>query len=138
MATITNALLTIQNLNATTVRVRVTYRLTPNNVEKLAGTVFNEGIRVIGSDPGPNEPTLLIFPNAQFAVNNNTPFVDRVRIINNVSKFALNEDPGFESTGAEQPDEVFARITVTYAANAPVQPALPQPLLSNEITGAWK
>ena len=52
MATISGASLTIANVNATTVKATVKYTLTPNVIEKLAGTVFSEDIRLIGDDPG--------------------------------------------------------------------------------------
>jgi hypothetical protein len=77
------------------------------------------------------------FPVQIFAVNAATINVARDRN-RNVLKSNMNEDSGFEATGAEQVDEVFARVTITYAANAPAMPTLPPPSNSNTVTGAWK
>ncbi|MGH9840355.1 MAG: hypothetical protein ACREEM_16370 [Blastocatellia bacterium] len=138
MATTSNRSLLVENLNATTVRVTVRYRLTPNAIEKLAGTVFSENIQLIGDDPGVvNDIVITNFPGDAFAVNAGTTFVDRTRT-RNVLKSAMNEDPEFLTTGAEVIDETFARITLAYAANPPIPPALPGPASTNIVTGAWK
>lgn len=138
MATISNHTLTIQNLNATTVKATVKYRLTPSNIEKLAGTVFSENIRLIGDDPGVvNDIVIANFPADAFAVSNSTPFVDRTKS-RNVLKSAMNEDPAFLTTGAEVVDETFARITLAYAASPPIPPTLPSPASTIPVTGAWK
>ena len=138
MATISNRTLTVENLNATTVKVTVKYRLTPSAIEKLAGTVFSENIQLIGDDPGVlGDIVITTFPADAFAVSNATPTVERTRN-RNVLKSAMNEDPEFLTTGAEIIDETFARITLAYAANAPVPPALPSPGSTNIVTGAWK
>jgi hypothetical protein len=136
MATISNQSLTVENLNDTTVRVTVKYRLTPSNVEKLAGTVFSENIQLIGDDGDTNDG-ITSFPGATYAVSSSTPFVDRSRI-RSVLKSTLNEDPGFQPTGAELVDETFARIKLAYAANAPNPPTLPPTASTNSVKGAWK
>ncbi len=139
MATITvPASLIVTNVNATTVNLKVSYTLTPSLIEKLAGTVFQESIQAIGDDPGIlSDIVVAAFPVQIFAVNAATISVVRDRN-RNVLKSNMNEDSGFEATGAEQVDEVFARVTLTYAANAPVVPTLPPPSNSNIVTGAWK
>ena len=138
MAIITTQNLTIANLTATTVRATVTYRLIPNAVEKLAGSVFSENISGIGDDPGvATDIIVFTYPTVAFAVNPATVFVQRTRILT-VAKAALNEDPGFEGTGAEQVDEIKARIHVTYAANPPLNPAPPPTTDTNIVTGAFK
>ena len=127
MATISGASLTIANVNATTVKATVKYTLTPNVIEKLAGTVFSEDIRLIGDDPGVFSDVLVsAFPASAYAVSNATPTVSRT-LTRNVLKSAMNEDAGFLVNGAEESDEVFARITLAYAASAPNPPALPPP-----------
>ncbi|MFY9619257.1 MAG: hypothetical protein WAQ99_05550 [Pyrinomonadaceae bacterium] len=138
MATISNDSLLVEGVNNTTVRVTVKYTLTPNAVEKLAGTVFSENIQLIGDDPLVlNDRTIATFPADAFAVSNATPSVQRTRI-RNVLKSAMNEDQGTVSTGAEQTDEVFARIALAYAANPPIPSALPSPAPTNRVSGAWK
>jgi hypothetical protein len=138
MATISNASLLVENFNNTTVKLTVKYTLTPSAVEKLAGTVFHENIQLIGDDPGIlSDIVITNFPGDSFAVSNPTPTVARTRT-RNLLKSALNEDPGFASTGAELSDEVFARITLAYAANAPIPSALPSPASTNIVSGAWK
>jgi hypothetical protein len=138
MATISNQSLTVQNLNATTVRATVKYRLTPSNIERLSGTVFSENLRLIGDDPGvAGDLVIANFTPDIFAVNSTTTFVDRSQA-RNILKSALNEDPQFQTTGAELVDEVFAQITLGYAGAAPVVPTLPPPTPTNIVTGAWK
>lgn len=138
MATITNATLTIDNSNATNTTVTVRYRLTPSQIEKLAGTVFSENIRIIGDDSGAaTDITISTFPDNPYAVNSTTNVVDRVRT-RTILKSNLNEDPEFLATGAETIDEIFARISITYAASAPVPPALPGPVSTTVVSGAWK
>lgn len=130
--------LTVANLNATTVQVTVRYRLTPSPIEKLAGTVFSENIQLMGDDPGVvNDIVIANFPGDAYAVNAATNFVDRTRT-RNVLKSAMNEDPAFLTTGAEQVDETFARITLAYAASPPIPPTLPPPTSTNTVSGAWK
>jgi hypothetical protein len=138
MATISGATLDIANVNATTVSVTINYTLAPNSVEKLAGTVFSEDIQVIGDDPGVLTDTVATtFPTQNFAVSTATPTVARTRT-RNVLKSALNEDPLFLASGAEEPDEILARITLAYAANAPTTPAVPPPVTTNTVTGAFR
>ena len=138
MATIAGTSLLVENVNATTVKLTVKYILTPNAVEKLAGTVFSESIQVIGDDAGmATDIVVTNFPSDVFAVSSATPTVTRTRS-RNVLKSAMNENPGFLATGAEQSDEVFGRITLAYAASAPIPPALPPPATTNTVTGAWK
>ena len=138
MATVSGASLTITNLNNTTVTATIKYTLTPNAVEKLAGTVFSEDLRLIGDDPEVlTDMVVASYPVQAFAVSSATPNVVRTRT-RNVVKSALNEDAGFESTGAEQSDEIFGRVSLSYAANAPVPSALPGPASTNTVSGAWK
>ena len=138
MATITVPALIITNVSDTTVSLKVSYTLTPSAIEKLAGTVFSESIQAIGDDPGIlGDIIVTTFSTQVFAVNSATINVARTRT-RNVLKSNMNEDSGFEVTGAEQVDEVFARVTITYAANAPAVPTLPLPSNSNIVTGAWK
>lgn len=138
MATISNLSLNVENLNATTVKVTVKYRLTPSAIEKLAGTVFSENIQLIGDDPGvAGDIVITTFTPDAFAVSSSTLNVERTRT-KNVSKSAMNEDPEFQTTGAEVVDETFARITLAYAASAPIPPTLPSPAITNIVTGAWR
>ena len=138
MATMTAPALAIAQVNTTTVSLTVKYTLTPSQIEKLAGTVFSENIQVIGDDTGTsNDVVITTFPAQVFAVNSSTVTVPRIRT-RNVLKSNLNEDSGFEATGAEQSDEILARVTLTYAAGAPVVPTLPPPGKSKQVTGAWK
>jgi hypothetical protein len=136
MATITTPSLVITNVNATTVNVAVSYTLTPTAIEKLAGSVFSEKIELIGDDPI-LDVVVSVFPIQSYAVNASTVNVPRTRN-RNILKSTLNEDLGFESTGAEQVDEVFTRLSITYAANAPTVPTLPPAKISNTVKGAWK
>jgi hypothetical protein len=137
MATISNPTLKVEGVNATTVKLTVKYRLTPTPVEKLAGTVFSEKIQVIGDDPGVlTDLVITTFPGDNFVVSNATTFVDRERT-RSVLKSTMNEDPGFAATGAHSVDETFAKITLAYAANAPIPPTIPAPIPTNQVTGAW-
>ena len=138
MAAITVPALVVTNVNNTTVNLRVSYTLTPSAIEKLAGTVFSENIQAIGDDAGVlGDIVITTFPTQVFAVNATTTNVPVTRT-RNVLKSNMNEDSGFLTTGAEQSDEVFARVTITYAANAPAAPTLPPPGKSATVTGAWK
>jgi hypothetical protein len=138
MATLTSQTLKIENVDDKNVRVRVNYKLTPSVVEKLAGTVFSGNIQLIGDDLGvASDIVITTFSADIFAVNNATTFVDRT-VSRVLPKSALNEDSGFQSTGAEESDEIFARITLSYAAAAPNPPALPSPRNTNFVEGAWK
>lgn len=142
MATITVPVLTITDVNPTTVSLRVTYTLTPSLIERLAGTVFQDTIIAIGDDApfgsfGGTDITVATLPTAPFAVNAGTINVPRTVTVNRL-KASLNEDPNFAATGAELTDEIFARVTITYAAAAPVVPTLPLPGVSNQVSGPWK
>ncbi len=138
MATISSPSLTVENVNDTVVKLTVKYTLTPNAVEKLAGTVFTENIRAIGDDAGVlTDVTISNFPAESYAVSAATPTVVRTRV-RNISKAAMNEDPEFLLNGGELADEVFARITMSYAANPPIPAALPSPTATNTVSAAWK
>ena len=138
MATISAASLTVANVNATTVKATVKYTLTPNAIEKLAGTVFTENIQLIGDDPGVlTDVVVAAFPLQAYAVSAATPTVMRT-LSRNVLKSSMNEDPAFLANGAEDPDEVFGRIVLSYAASAPTPPAIPPPATTNTVTGAWR
>ena len=138
MATITVPVLTITNVNATTVSLKVTYTLTPSNIEKLAGTVFKDKIDVIADDPGFfSDITVTTLPTAEFTVNAGTVNVQRTIALPRL-KSQLNEDPLFEQNGSQDIDEIFARVTITYLANAPIVPTLPPLGKSNIEKGAWK
>jgi hypothetical protein len=138
MATISLPSLLVENVNATTVKLTVKYTLTPNAVEKLAGTVFTENMQLIGDDIGVlTDIVITNFPAQAFAVSNATPTVARTRV-RNVLKSSMNEDPDFAANGGELSDEAFARITLSYAANPPIPSALPSPTATNVVSGAWK
>lgn len=129
--------LEVANATDTTVNLTVRYTLTPSNVEKLAGTVFREKIDVIGNDAGyVNDTVLSKFPRKEYAVDKDTNDVERVRTIE-ISKSLMNEDSGFTARGSEQRDEVFARVTVVFAANAPENREPPPPVVSQQIVGMW-
>ena len=139
MATISDAKLDIENVDDTTVKVTVSYTLKPDQTEKLARTVFQEDIVVNGSDSGVLTP-VYTFPNgpkpAQYAVDSSTTTVARSRD-HKISKSTLNEDPGFLANGAQDPDEILATITVSYAANAPTSSSAPPPVNTTTQVGAW-
>lgn len=138
MATISSPSLTVENVSATVVKLTVKYTLTPNAVEKLAGTVFTETIQVIGDDPGVlTDIVISTFPADSFAVSTATPTVARTRV-RNILKSSMNEDPEFLLNGGELSDEVLARITLAYAASPPIPSALPSPVVTNTVSAAWK
>lgn len=139
MATISDATLDIENVDDTTVKVTVSYTLKPDQTEKLAGTVFQEKIRLLGNDPGVQTEVFAFADGAkpaQFAVNSSTITVSRSRD-HQISKSTLNEDPGFLANGAQDPDEILAEITISYAANAPSTSALPGAVQTKTVVGAW-
>ena len=143
MATITVPVLTITNVNATTVSLRVTYTLTPSNIERLAGTVFQDAIKVIGDDApfgtfGGTDLTVADMSTGAFAVGAAPPLSYPRTVTVNRLKTSLNEDPTFLANGAEQVDEMFARVTIAYAANPPAVATLPAPGVSNQVSGSWK
>ena len=139
MATISNATLVIENVDDTTVKVTVNYDLVPNQTEKLATSVFQEDISIVANDSGTLTP-VFTFANgakpAQYAVDTSTATVSRSRD-HQIPKSTLNEDPGFLANGAQDPDEIQAQITITYAANAPSTPKLPPVTTTNLVVGAW-
>jgi hypothetical protein len=139
MATISKPTLDIENVDDTTVKVTVDYTLTPNQTEKLARTVFQEDIVVMADDSGTQTP-IFTFANgavpAQYAVDTTTTSVSRSRD-HQISKSTLNEDPGFLKNGAQDPDEILAQVTISYAANAPSPSALPPVKTSTLQKGAW-
>lgn len=138
MATISSPSLTVENVNATVVKLTVKYTLTPNAVEKLAGTVFTENIQAIGDDAGVlTDIVISNFPADSFAVSAATPTVVRTRV-RNVLKSSMNEDPEFLLNGGELSDEVLGRITLSYAANPPIPSALPSPASTNTVSAVWK
>jgi hypothetical protein len=139
MATISDPTLDIVNVDDTTVKVTVVYTLTPSNLEKLAGSVFQEDIVLMGDDSGTLTP-VFTFANgsipAQYAVSQSTTSVTRSRD-HKISKSTLNEDPAFLANGAENQDEILAQVTISYAANAPTSPTLPAPKNTKTKQGAW-
>ena len=139
MATISNPKLDIDNVDDTTVKVTVTYDLVPNQTEKLASTVFQEDIVLLGDDSGIQTP-VFAFANgpipAQYAVDPSTGTVSRSRD-HNISKSTLNEDPDFLKDGSENLDEILAQVTISYAANAPSTSAVPPPATTKTHKGAW-
>ncbi len=138
MATILNQNLTVQDSTATSVTVTVTYTLRPTNIEKLAGSVFTENIQLIGDDSGTDDDIVITnFPGVSYAVNDTTTTVERTRT-RTVLKSAMNEDPGFSATGAQLSDEAFAKITIVYAANPPIQPTNPVSASTNIVSGTWR
>ncbi len=138
MATISSPSLTVENVSATVVKLTVKYTLTPNAVEKLAGTVFTETIQAIGDDPGAaTDIVISTFPAESYAVSAATPTVTRTRV-RNVLKSSMNEDPAFLLNGGELTDEVLARITLAYAASPPIPSALPSPVVTSTVSAAWK
>jgi hypothetical protein len=139
MAKISNQKLKIENIDDNNVKVTVSYDLTPGPTEKSAGSVFQEDIVLMADDSGTLTPlfTYANGPiNAQYAVNSSTGTVSRSRD-HNLPKSTLNEDPDFLADGAEDPDEIVAQITISYAANAPTTPNLPPTTTTNTKTGAW-
>jgi len=138
MATISTPTLSVTNASNTTVMLTVKYTLTPSNIEKQAGTVFSENIQLIGDDPGvAGDIVITNFPVQTFVVSTSTTTLTRERT-RTVLKSAMNEDPQFQTTGAEIVDETLARITLAYAANGPTTPTLPSPTPTNIVNGAWK
>jgi hypothetical protein len=139
MATISNEKLDIVNVDDATVKVTVSYDLTPDQTEKLAETVFQEEIVLVGDDSGTLTPVFTFADGAkpaQYKVTSSTNTINRSRD-HKIPKSTLNEDPGFLKDGAEDPDEIKAQITISYAANAPTTPALPAPKTTKTKKGAW-
>ncbi len=139
MATIANQTLTIDNVDDTTVLVTVNYELTRGPTEKTAAAVFNEDMRLMGDDNG-TLTELFAFASgpkhAQFALNSTTGTVLRSRS-HNLAKSVLNEHPAFLPDGSENLDEIKAKITLSYAANAPIPPNLPLTVFTDNHIGAY-
>lgn len=137
MATISNTTLDIVGVDDKTVKVTVNYDLVPNQTEKLAGTVFQEDIVLLGGNSGAQ---VFAFANgakpAQYAVSSSTGTVSRSRD-HKLPKSDLNENPGLRGDDAEDQDEILAQITISYAANAPGTSALPPATKTKTRTGAW-
>jgi len=136
---LTNCTLTIEQVpaNDSQVKLTVKYTLTPNQTEKLAGSVFGGVAELRRDDPGTAGDTIITTINdAQFAVNTATNSITRT-VTRTVLKSLLNEDVGFNTEGAEQEDEVFARAVVTYLANAPIPLPDITPANSTVHSGAW-
>jgi len=77
------------------------------------------------------------FTNDAYAVNATTPTVARTRTAI-VAKSAMNEDPQQGAMGQELTDEIYGKITVTYAASKPIGASEPTPATTSVITAAWK
>ncbi|XXX78724.1 hypothetical protein WMF30_08100 [Sorangium sp. So ce134] len=135
MAKITSAVLKLaasgNNVNAT-----VEYTMIPDVVEMLAGSVFSEKIELFGED-GAVDQLRATLPIQVFAVNATTTPVPRTRSLL-VSKATLNEDPATDNRGSELSDQIFAKVTLTYAANAPVGNPPIAPGFSSLVIGVWK
>lgn len=135
MATISSVTFTPAASGNSNVKITVSYTLFPSQLEKLAGSVFRENIELWGDD-GAIDVRRYTMPSPQlFSVNSATSTVDRSRSIV-ISKDVMNEDPKLTATGSELPDEIYAKVTLTYAANA--GGSLPPPATSAVVTGFWK
>jgi hypothetical protein len=145
MASILNPTFTIEEHTESTVKARVKYTVAQFPPEYWAGTVYYEEIHLVGDDPpfNPAEPSGTDIIVAAFTPQyiSNHPIVapprfyfERERVLI-VAKDALNEDPGFTSLGLPKPDEIFARITLKYAANVPF-PFATMPPYSGPVTAA--
>jgi hypothetical protein len=117
-------------------KVTATYILSSTSVERLAGSVFQSTIGLYGDDPWFD---LVRFEAADgpFGVSINTPTVTRSRVFI-LAKSVFNEDSETLINGSEVTDEIYARVTAKYVANAPV----PVPVIgsgtSPTLTGVWK
>src|SRR5215471_1548495 len=140
MATISDATLEIKNFDDKNVQATVSYTLKADDTEQLAQSVFNDLVELLGDDSG-TQTTVFTYPSgakpSQFAVSQSTPTVARSRT-QTIAKSTLNEDSGFLANGAEDPDEILARITVTYVANQPTGAVSPAPLTTTIQKGAWR
>ncbi len=156
MARILNPTLIIEEHSESTVRARVKYTVAQFPPEYWAGTVYYEEIHLIGDDHpfNPAEPSGTDIVVASFTPQyvSNHPIVmpprfyfERERVLI-VGKCALDEDPGFTIHGFPKPDQIFARITLKYAANVPFPfatlPPTSQPITAataqtSSVTGSW-
>ncbi len=139
MATLTNCILEITPVaDQKKVQLKVQYTLTPNQTEKLAGTVFGGTVQIRQDDPGTGQDNILTtISDSQFAVSTSTSSITRKLNAVVVPKSLLNEDTGFGLEGEQQVDEVFARAVVTYKANAPTPLPVITPADSIVHRGAW-
>ena len=138
MATLANVTLEPKRVspNSPNVSLHLTYTLTPSTVEKQAGTVFREHIEILGED-GAVDPLLVALSDQTFPVSTTTASVARTRD-RTVSKSIINEDPGVDTRASELGDELLAKVTVTYAANAPIPTPVIPPAFSAVVRGVWK
>ncbi|MGR0482368.1 MAG: hypothetical protein ACTFAK_16265 [Candidatus Electronema sp. VV] len=156
MASILNPTLTIEEHTESTVKARVKYMVAQFPPEYWAGTVYYEEIHLIGDDQpfNPAEPSgsdiVVAAFTPQYIVNPYTGipprfYFERERVLI-IGRCALDEDPGFTMHGLPKPDEIFARITLKYAANVPYPIATLPPsswpvtaatAQSNTVTGSW-
>ena len=140
MASIADPTLEITNVDDKNVQVIVSYTLKSDNTEQLAGSVFNDVVELLADDSG-TQTTIFTYPTgakpSQFSVSSSAPNVVRSRK-QTIPKSTLNEDNGFLANGAEDPDEIFGRITVTYVANQPSGYVPPPPKVTATEKGAWR
>lgn len=136
MATLSGATIKVEAHNATQVKVTIRYVLTPSALDKLAGAVFSEKIELWGDD-GLIDQLRYTFTNSSYAVSAATATVSRTRTAI-VSKNAMNEDPEQGAMGQEVNDEIYGKITVTYAANKPIGASEPTPATTSVVVAAWK
>jgi hypothetical protein len=118
------------------VTVTVKYTLIPSAVEKVAETVFTENIQLIGYDGKPNGPVIANFAQDAYTTNGQSSVL-RTKT-KNVPKSTLNEDKEYKANGAEEPDEIQARITIGYGPVKPNPQTLPPPTVTNTIKDVWK
>jgi hypothetical protein len=140
MATLSNATMSVAKnaSDATKVNVTLKYTLTPSNIERLAGTVFNSSMQIWGED-GTTDQLRITVGDGQFAVSTATPSsgVVRTRTVS-VSKSTVNEDPETSASGSEVGDEIFLKAIASYAANAPTPLPTIAPAFSSVVGGVWK
>lgn len=156
MASILNATLTIEEHTESTVKARVKYTVAQFPPEYWAGTVYYEEIHLVGDDapfnpatPSGTDIVVTAFPPL-YVVNPYTGvpprfYFERERVMI-VGKCSLDEDPGFTIYGLPKPDEIFARITLKYAANVPFPfaalppssgPVTAAAAQTNTVSGSW-
>jgi hypothetical protein len=131
MPIIQNPLLTIEAISGTNnARVTVRYTVLQHPLEYFANTLYQEEISLIGDDapfnpaaPSGTDITVAVFPPYS-ARNPHAPHIppvfafERQRVLI-VAQNALDEDPGFTSSGLPRQDEIFALIKLTFIANVP-------------------
>lgn len=139
MATITNVTLKLEPIAGTTTSVKATvsYILNTDNNERVAGSSFRGNVQLLGVDPLA-KPVIADVGVTAFTINPTNPTNSKERVFN-VTKAALNEDPGFGPMGEEQTDEIQAKVTLQYNAGMPIGYTNPAPAFSATITGrAWR